>query len=69
MSRQLEYRVNRRSKYVVTRLERRIEGEGRQSGSLRVVGKYETADEAERARRTLQEGKDEPSSRPPGEGT
>jgi hypothetical protein len=69
MGRRLEYRVSRKAKYVVTRLERRVEGDGRQSGSLRVVGRYETAAEAEHARAALQEAEDGPPARPPGEKT
>jgi hypothetical protein len=69
MCRQLEYRVSRKAKYVVTRLERRVEGDGRQSGSIRVVGQYETAVEAERARTALQRDEDRPAPKPPDRGT
>ena len=65
MCRRLEYRVSRKAKYVVTRLERRVDEAGRQSGSLRVVGKYDTAHEAERARAALQGAEDKPAPDPP----
>ncbi len=60
MMRRLEYRVSRRAKYVVTRLERKVDGNGRQSGSFRVVGKYESAADAERARAALELEQDKP---------
>ena len=60
MIRRLEYRVSRRAKYVVTRLERKVDGNGRQSGSLRVVGKYDSAADAERARAALQSEEERP---------
>lgn len=69
MCRRLEYRVGRKAKYVVTRLERRVDGNGRQSGSIKVMGKYETAAEAEHARTALQRDEDEPAPKPPGHGT
>ncbi len=65
MCRQWEYRVSRKAKYVVTRLERRVDADGRQSGSLKVVGRYETAAEAERARAALQRDEEEPERKPP----
>jgi hypothetical protein len=69
MCRRLQYRIRSRSKYVLTRLERSSDGNGRQSGSFRVVGEYESAAEAERARMALQADEDKAASEPGDDGT
>jgi hypothetical protein len=68
MCRRSEYRISQRTKYIVTCLERRVEHNGRQSGSLRIVGEYDSAAEAERARMALQRGEGQPASEPADDG-
>jgi len=68
MCRRQEYRVSRRAKYVVIRIERGVDDNGGQSGSFRVVGEYDSAADAERVRAALELDGDGPGSEPSEEG-
>ena len=64
MCRRLEYRVSRRAKYVIVRIERGVDDNGGQSGSFRLIGEYDTAADAERVRAALEVDGDSPATEP-----